>query len=705
MKKFLQFGKKSAFVLMLLISATVANAQTRTASQDGPWNVTTTWGGQSVPTSSDDVVINPGIDLTLASGANAECKSITFATSGTSTTASTLAISSGYKVTVTNAITLNNAAGNNRSATISGAGSIFAGSLVVGGTNTSPSADATTTLNSTITNFTISGIVSVNSEDNGSNDNDAAFSIQSGVVSVGGVITLDSDNSSGAVATISLQSGAQSGKLILTNAAPFTLTGSGTETTSFNGTTSAVSYAGSDQAILSTTYRNLQLSGTGTKTMAGTINGTFTNGGDNTLAGTITYGASAILTYAGTVAQTSTAIEFPTNMTADVVINNPNGVTLNAAKNLSGSLTLTSGVLYTTATNLLNFPDNFSTVNGGSTVSYIDGPVRKTGNNAFTFPLGKNGVYAPLTITNPNENGDVFTAEYVRESARALGSISASGLAQVSSCEYWNLTETADPGNDNTISVTLTWSSGSGCSANYVTDITKLTIAHFNGTNWSDFAGVASGSSTNGTIIRTAVSSFSPFTLGSTDASVNPLPVSFTGIKAFEKGSGVQIEWSNDTESDMSTYVIERSSNGIDFTAIGQIAPRSNQFDRVSYSYTDATPLSGTNFYRIKAIELSGKNVYTKSLRVDIGRNPKGISLYPNPVRGTEVNIGFTALKGQYSLNVLNSAGQVVYRQQLNHAGGTVAQSVSLPASLKAGVYNVLITGDNYKETKMFVVQ
>jgi len=69
------------------------------------------------------------------------------------------------------------------------------------------------------------------------------------------------------------------------------------------------------------------------------------------------------------------------------------------------------------------------------------------------------------------------------------------------------------------------------------------------------------------------------------------------------------------------------------------------------------------------------------------------------------VNIGFTALKGQYSLNVLNTAGQVVYRQQLNHAGGTVAQSVALPASLKAGVYSVLISGDNYKETKMFVVQ
>jgi Secretion system C-terminal sorting domain len=107
----------------------------------------------------------------------------------------------------------------------------------------------------------------------------------------------------------------------------------------------------------------------------------------------------------------------------------------------------------------------------------------------------------------------------------------------------------------------------------------------------------------------------------------------------------------------------------------------------------------------VKAVELTGKNVYTKSLRVDIGRSPKGISLYPNPVRGSEITIGFSALKGQYSLNVLNTAGQVVYRQQLNHAGGTVAQSVALPASLKAGVYNVLISGDNFKETKMFVIQ
>ncbi len=700
MKKNLQISRKIALALVLLVTATVVNAQTRTASVDGPWNNTTTWGGQSVPTAAMDVVISNGIDVTLATGSNAVCKSITFGSANGS-----INVSSGFSLTVSDEILLQNQANANTAASLAGTGVISCSSLQIGGTVTNLSNDRTTTLTSTIAGFNVSGNISIFSIDDNSDDNNATFNIQSGVVTVGGVITLDTDNTNGATATISLQSGANSGQLVLTNAAPFTLTGSGTETTSLNGTTSTVTYSGGDQAVRNTNYRNLELSGTGTKTLSGTVNGTLTIEGNIALAGSVSYDASAILTYSGVVAQSTTNIEFPASMSADVVINNPAGVTLNASKNLSGSLTLTDGVFFTSASNLLNFPDNFSTVNGGSANSYIDGPVRKTGNNAFTFPLGKDGVYAPLSITAPDENGDAFTAEYFRASGRALGSITATGLAQVSNCEYWDLSETADPSNNNTISVTLSWSAGSGCSANYVTDITKLTVAHFNGTNWSDFAGVASGNSTNGTIIRTGVSSFSPFTLGSTDASVNPLPVSFTNVKAFEKGSGVQIEWSNDTESDMSAYIIERSSNGIDFTAIGQTAPRSNQFDRVSYSYTDATPLAGTNFYRIKAIEISGKNVYTKSLRVDIGRSPKGISLYPNPVRGTEVNIGFTALKGQYSLNVLNTAGQVVYRQQLNHAGGTVAQSVSLPVSLKAGVYNVLISGDNYKETKMFVVQ
>jgi hypothetical protein len=40
------------------------------------------------------------------------------------------------------------------------------------------------------------------------------------------------------------------------------------------------------------------------------------------------------------------------------------------------------------------------------------GPVRKAGNDAFTFPIGCGGIYQPLTISAPANTGHTFEAEY-----------------------------------------------------------------------------------------------------------------------------------------------------------------------------------------------------------------------------------------------------------------------------------------------------
>jgi Secretion system C-terminal sorting domain len=673
MKKNLQFGKKIAFTMLLLVSATLVNAADRYLIATGNWNATSTWAataagapGASVPVAGDNVFIQGTRTVTVT--ANAACTNITFANNTSFT--GIVSLNSGITLDVSGTVTIPRAASGGAGFTNTfavGAGILNAGSIA----------------------FTNDG-TGVRHQ----------LTISTGTANVSGNI---STNASGSSATVSF-SGAgllQVGGSLFTTGGTVTV---GTGTIEYD--------AAGAQTIKSLTYNNLKLSGSGAKTLAGTVNGTLTVAGSATTAGTISYGANGILKYNGSGAQTTTNVEFPAAMSGDVVIDNAAGVTLNAAKTLSGSLTLTNGVLTSTTTNLLRFADGFATVSGGSATSYVDGPVRKTGNDAFTFPVGKSGVYAPVTITAPDNNGDVFTVEYFRGLGSLTGAIDPAISANVShqsTCEYWDIAETTDAGTATSVSVTVTWSANSGCnvSSSYITDVTKLTLLHYNTTTskWDTYGGTASGTTTSGSILRTSVNTFSPFTLGSLSISANPLPVSFTDVKAFEKGAAVQIEWTNATESDMSTYVIERSSNGIDFTAIGQTAPRSNQFDRVSYTYIDAAPLAGTNFYRVKAIELSGKNVYTKSLRVDMGRSPKGISLYPNPVRGSVINIGFSAEKGQYSLNVLNTAGQVVYRQAMNHAGGTVAQSVTLPSSLKAGVYNVLISGDNFKETKMFVIQ
>jgi hypothetical protein len=183
------------------------------------------------------------------------------------------------------------------------------------------------------------------------------------------------------------------------------------------------------------------------------------------------------------------------------------------------------------------------------------------------------------------------------------------------------------------------------------------------------------------------------------------LPVKLSDVRAFEKGTGVQVEWTNLTEKDVLNYTVERSANGRDFATLNQLGSRSNQSDKQSYLSIDAAPLSGTNYYRIKVVEIDGKITYSKLLRVDIGRTVKGIVLYPNPVAGDAVYINFTADKGQYMLQVFNTSGQQVYSKGVVHPGGSVSQSVELPSSLKTGVYNMMISSDSYRENKMFIKQ
>jgi hypothetical protein len=102
MKKNLQFGKKIAIALVLLVTATVVNAQ-RTASVTGNWNNTATWGGAAVPTASDAVIINAGVTVTV-NVANAACASLTF---NAGATGNNLTISSTNSLAVTGAVTIN----------------------------------------------------------------------------------------------------------------------------------------------------------------------------------------------------------------------------------------------------------------------------------------------------------------------------------------------------------------------------------------------------------------------------------------------------------------------------------------------------------------------------------------------------------------------------------------------------------------------
>ncbi|WP_431214025.1 T9SS type A sorting domain-containing protein [Puia sp. P3] len=63
------------------------------------------------------------------------------------------------------------------------------------------------------------------------------------------------------------------------------------------------------------------------------------------------------------------------------------------------------------------------------------------------------------------------------------------------------------------------------------------------------------------------------------------------------------MHWTVNSEIDAEKYIIERSTDGSAYTAIGEV-PATNSGD---YSFTDAAPKDGRDYYRIREQDFDGK--------------------------------------------------------------------------------------------------
>jgi hypothetical protein len=429
--------------------------------------------------------------------------------------------------------------------------------------------------------------------------------------------------------------------------------------------------------------------------------GTFNTGSNNN--NRITFSGAAAQTIGGTQATTFRNITF--NNTAG-------GITLAQPTTVNTAATFTNGVVSSSATNVLIFTDNATSsllASNASTPSYVNGPVRKIGNDAFVFPIGGATGFVPLAISAPDNTADALQAQYFRGIPTDHEDITAAGIVRLSTCDYWTISEINDVSPATNVTVTFYWNANNPCTGanRYITNPASIKAVRYSGTSWTTAsAGVGTGAPAAGQVIFANVSAFNQFALGSTSIEENPLPVVFGDVKAYEKNNGVQVEWSNLTEKDVALYTIERSSNGRDFSAIGTQLPSSNQDDKASYVGFDAAPNSGANYYRIKAAETTGKIVYSKILTVNTGKSEAGFRLYPNPVSGHQVTVSLSGIKqGAYNVRVVNATGQDIFRKAINAQGSGLTQTLDLPTTIKAGVYNLVITGDSYRATKTFIVQ
>lgn len=225
------------------------------------------------------------------------------------------------------------------------------------------------------------------------------------------------------------------------------------------------------------------------------------------------------------IKKASTALETFYNLTLNRTFEAGSALLLNTPIKVTNTLTLTRGKIKANRTGGTPFyfelADN-ATVSGGGDSAFVYGPLRKTGNDTFSFPLGDTlatvGAFHPIKISAPSSTTDQFEAEYIGKTADSSGYSTSSfdtTLASVSTCGFWKLQRKA--GSSNVVA-TISANINSTCDD---PDINEMRIAAWDTTGtdrWRDL-GDSNRSVFNNLV---SVSSTSSITLPMT---TNPIPI------------------------------------------------------------------------------------------------------------------------------------------------------------------------------------
>jgi len=397
------------------------------------------------------------------------------------------------------------------------------------------------------------------------------------------------------------------------------------------------------------------------------------------------------------------------------------GINLQQSHEVRQWLNLADGLVYFTNTSDSIYVSNPAltavTYNTDSlaTSSWVHGKLSRRMNSnsgAYFFPIGKlrsgDSLYAPLKFEKTTTGAATFSAQYVpispinRNNKNPL-------IDHISSQEYWEVTSHnfAGAGDDDVV-MSMSWRDYSVVSPTAIIR-DSLLIAHyyFDGavTQWQPELNILLPNDVNGTVnfgyIRSnkVIGDFSMphllFSIG-TRSLQNLLPVHFLQWNVVKQEQTAICTWMITDDREVEEYIIERSADGVFFTAAGRLAARRTP-DNTTYRFTDNAPLPGRNFYRIKA-QAGAEYKYTDIRSVYFDTKMNWV-LFPNPATD-RIKVLLPPTDQPGHLRLTDAAGKLIAERRV------VSTSVEIGiSSMAPGVYYLQYIHGGVASTKSFIKQ
>lgn len=383
-----------------------------------------------------------------------------------------------------------------------------------------------------------------------------------------------------------------------------------------------------------------------------------------------------------------------------LTMNKPSGdVTLNDDITVNNLLALTNGYLVLGSNDLTI--GNTGTTSGASISSYVQadgsGVMKKnyTATGSFAFPVGDADDYSPMSIdlNSATFGGSDFLSVKITDAAHPNFFPGDDYLTR-----YWTVNAGGFTAINYDVDYTYVDADAVGTEAN-------LLAARWDGTAWTAYDAVNAPANglTSSTGI-TVIPSNHDFSAGNNFV----LPIELLNFKVQLKNKVTEVVWTTATENNNDYFTIERSADGKNWTAIGQIDGAGNSSTMLNYSATDNKPLYGISYYRLKQTGFDGRTDFSKIVSLNNLASNAALNVYPNPaVNGQTVTVNYSNPSGdgqEVLITVFDFIGRTLYSKVLLQEKEGVLTAIDPNDKLAPGVYFVTGSSNNEIFQKRLVV-
>jgi Secretion system C-terminal sorting domain len=176
------------------------------------------------------------------------------------------------------------------------------------------------------------------------------------------------------------------------------------------------------------------------------------------------------------------------------------------------------------------------------------------------------------------------------------------------------------------------------------------------------------------------------------------LPVDLLGFTVKPVNGAARLEWATATERNNAYFSIERSTDGLNFTAIDEVRGAGNSALRQSYAFTDKDPIKGLVYYRLKQVDFDGDFEYSPIRSVTMNRRG-GVVIAPSPASDRVTIRLESAVEVAGDWQVFDAAGRLV--QSGVWPAESALQDIAV-AELPEGVYAFRLTAGQEVQVRQF---